>query len=533
VKTFDDHASARLYKWVPVILILFVASLLRLYRIFETIRFRGDNGYDLIIIWNMEFAHRWPLVGPYLSIEHFYTPPTYYYITWFFYHLSHSVFGVITGYFLLNIVTLILLMATAYRMAGKRVSLLLGAMFAVSATMITHGRQFWQPYPMQFFLASFIWCVWIAFEKRHFLWLLAGLTSYQLALSVYPSPALLAPYVIYQLFRWHRERHLSGIRSFLASIGLFMLTLGIVFSPQLYFEFTHGYPSIHALLSQPIGPYIIDEYVFSIGDNIQALFNAFIPFNSFLPTSAEYPAFALALLLIFITDWHTVASKTRRFLAPGWLMLGFTLFFFFHEEAYGHRTEAYLPFVFLYVAIVLTKALEKRRRTAVIGAGILLVYLAVNISSSVSNWIGTPATDEFSEARRVATYIEKDALSRKIPTGTTFGLVQRTPPGMGDNFYDVFRVAYFLVEHRVMTINPSKEGNMVAYSWFNPDPKPIMYFICRNYASQKAALDNCVIPSEKNNPYAIRAVQTIGFTYVFIGESERQQQDQLPATGTR
>lgn len=74
--------------WITIALLLGIAMLFRLYRLPETILFNSDQGLDMITVWNMDHYGHLPVVGPFLSLPSYFTPPTYYYLTWFLYHVT-------------------------------------------------------------------------------------------------------------------------------------------------------------------------------------------------------------------------------------------------------------------------------------------------------------------------------------------------------------------------------------------------------------------------------------------------------------
>src|SRR5213080_2576723 len=93
---------------IVLILILVFAAFLRLYRIADYMTFLGDEGRDVLVVYNILHGHL-TLLGPTSSVGGFFTGPVYYYFMapflWLFNYdpvgpaVMVALFGIITVWF--------------------------------------------------------------------------------------------------------------------------------------------------------------------------------------------------------------------------------------------------------------------------------------------------------------------------------------------------------------------------------------------------------------------------------------------------
>src|SRR5438270_11564429 len=97
---------------ILVIFILVIAAFLRLYKIADYMTFLGDEGRDVLVVYNILHGHL-TLLGPTSSVGGFFLGPIYYYFMAPFLLLFHynpvgpavmvALFGVVTVWFVYKI----------------------------------------------------------------------------------------------------------------------------------------------------------------------------------------------------------------------------------------------------------------------------------------------------------------------------------------------------------------------------------------------------------------------------------------------
>lgn len=491
-----------------------IAIIVRLYRITETIRFRGDQGMDLIVIWHMEHMGHLPLVGPFLSLKDFYTPPTYYYLTWFLYHLTQSVSGIVIGYFFMNIISLILLMKLAWNMGGKRLAFIVGGLFAISLIMVDHSRQFWQPFPMQLFMIISLLCLWHAFQRKNLTALWISTTSYMIALSVYPSPVLLLPYIGYQVTRWYKHNSKQSLLQSLFFSGITLaITFVVVYTPQIIFEISQGFPSLKLTGSLP-SSINLHTIITGISENMFYIFSAYFATHIYFPNEAFYIVTFIAILFTAMIKWHTFSKTTRAFLAPEMLAIGLIFLLLYRQDVHDHRMWAYLPFMFLITGMSIQQALNAKGLQKTLAIIILFTYSVLNLSG-LSLYINGQIIDETAEAISIARYIKQSMNSRGLTQYNT-GFFQKIPLDPDNSSYSIYRFFYWLLEDHTLTIPLKSKGNEPAFNYSVPIYKDYMYIICQRFTSIPDAEANCIKPIVGTKRYTTLETKKVGRAYIFI-----------------
>ncbi|MCL4200323.1 hypothetical protein KJZ67_03200 [Patescibacteria group bacterium] len=501
--------SGLLLMGVPVL----VAVIMRLYRITETIRFRGDQGMDLMVIWHMEHAGHWPLVGPFLSLRDFYTPPTYYYVTWLFYHITQSVNGIVIGYFFMNIISLMLLMKLAWHMGGKQLASIVGGLFAISIIMIDHGRQFWQPYPMQLFITISLLFLWRAYQRKSLssLWLFA--LHYMLALSVYPSPVLLLPYAGYQVVRWYKNIGKLPIWQSLLFSGFTMaVTFVIIYMPQIIFEISRGWPSL-TFTGSVSAHFNLHAIITQISENIFYIFSSYLATHIFFPKEGFYITAFVIILFTAMAKWGKLPHTIRAFLAPEILAAGLVFLLLYQQDVHDHRMWAYLPFLFLITGISIHQGLNAKGVHKALAITILLIYSILNLSG-FSLYTTRHLVDETREAVSIARYI-KHSMSARGLTQYDTGFFLKNVSNPDSHSYGIYKILFWLIEDRTLTIPLKSKGNEPAFDYTAPLFKEYVFMVCHQFTSVQDAETRCIKPVIGSLPYTTLETEKIGRAYVF------------------
>lgn len=502
------------WRALPWAMVIGIALALRIYDLSETIRFRGDHGLDLLVVRAMETEGHRPLIGTFLSLQRFSTPPTFYYLTWAALHLTGSVEGIVYINFAVNILAMLILMRLVYEMAGKIPALTTGLAFAASSVMIEHARNFWNPYPIQIFLIISLFLLWRAFDRRKAILLWGAVLSYVIALSVYPSPALLLPYIIYQSFRWYRYK--TGYGKFPAT-GLALLTVFLpgvfIYMPQIIFEISRGYPSLHVVGAEIPMLTNIDQILMRIGENVFYLLFSVTRIESLFHHAAMYITLVMLLLFFRTFRWRRIPANVRAFLSPGMLACGLIMFSLYSKDVYSHRSWAYLPFIYVFLGLAFSYGWRAGGHRRLIIGSLSAIYIALNIFQVVT-LIRNPNRNELKESRKVASFIADDIRSNGI-RGTDMSVFHKIPNDPGNGSYRIYRILYWLEEKQIIKLRINARGNIPVFDYMHPDIKPHMYIVCSNFPSYQEAAAGCLAPIMRNSEYGIRKHTKIGLTDLF------------------
>lgn len=492
---------------------------LRLYTLPETIQFLDDQGYDMMIIWNMEYNHHRPLVGPFLSIPSIYTPPTYYYITWWLFHLTQTVTGIVYGYLIINIITIITVITLAWNIYGKRAASIAALLLSVSSIMIEHARLFWQPYPTQLFLSLWLLCMWHAHAKKNVVLLWISATCFIIALSIYPSPVILIPLLGYQLFSWYNRVHeYPYLRAFFAALYTAGIPFLVVYMPQIVFEITHAFPTWnHLPVSFTTAP--IHDSFQRIGAHAYAIVVPFLTTNPAPSTVEIIMVFSFFILLLLLLGKSSPAIQRLTLLfEPRFILIGALLLILYPIDIHAHRSWIFLPYLFLLSSAILSKALQEKTTRRILAGLSILIYIVIN-GMSLTKYLST-SPHSIETTRGIARAIEEDIRIRGLSEDDT-GFFYKKPNDMYNGSYGIYRYAYWLLPSGLFPSGLTYEGNTTRFDYSFPVLKPYMYVICDRFSSSAVAYVGCVLPTIGQTPYHTLREITAGKTIVFVLERER------------
>lgn len=511
----------RTVSWLLIGIIFVCAAVLRLYKLPETIRFYDDQGLDMVSILLLERAGELPQVGPFLSIPDVYTPPTYYLITQFFYNITRTVVGIVYAYALLNLLTVAILVWVTRVMIGLRAAVIMSMLLATSNIMIDHSRYFWQPYPMQLFLALWLLFVWWAYQSNRMFFLFCAALCYQIALSVYPSPVILLPLTSFLTYSWFRRLRKSSIAAAACLTAIILaLTFAVVFSSQIFFEISLGFPTLRSIFLTPKELYSFHPLT-GIWENSVAFTTAFFA-TTHLPEIVRTIATS-ALVVIAIVLY--IRTRTRRIRNPQpvfwplWIFaFGFGVFAFVPLEAHYHRSASLLPLAFLLLAELLSRAFQKNTPNSILGAVFLGGYVILNIQSAQWYWNGE-AVNGIDRTKRVARHILSDMRKRNIPDSSV-EFFYKIPNDPLNGSYGIYRILFWLMRDGGLSYPLNADNAHMPHNYSQIHHKPFIYIICRGFASANDIDRHCIRPVTAPHTYRQISQETFNTITVVLMQNE-------------
>lgn len=232
-----------------LVLILLLASVLRLYRISEYLTFLGDEGRDVIIVRRFLVYGDIFLIGPGTSIGNMYLGPLYYYMMapplWLF---NYSPVGPAVMVAVLGIITVWFIYFVAREWFGKNAGLIAAFLYAISPTVIIYSRSSWNPNIMPFFALLCVYAIWRVIKTKKLFWLPILGISFAFVLQSHYLGLLLAPalglFWLYSLYLFKKDRNL---KPFLLFTFYMLLIFAALMSPLLIFDSRHGWRNFEAL----------------------------------------------------------------------------------------------------------------------------------------------------------------------------------------------------------------------------------------------------------------------------------------------
>lgn len=222
------------------LLILIVASFLRLYRLESTIMFEGDQGRDAIIARQILIDHNLTLIGPVTSVGNMYLGPFYYYFMVPWLALSYpSPVGPHYGVAIVGIITVAFLYVVMKQMFNSRAAVFASLLYATSTVIITSTRFSWNPNIVPIFSLLIVYSLYqikVNQQYRHIVW---ASISFALIAQLHYMALLMGPIIIIiLLWEFIKSKHKKNI--FInAVVGLFAFLL--ISSPLLIFDLNHNF----------------------------------------------------------------------------------------------------------------------------------------------------------------------------------------------------------------------------------------------------------------------------------------------------
>ena len=386
----------KLLNWqaFAIVFILLFAAFLRLYKISDYMTFLGDEGRDVLVVYNIlqgfgfllhgnfrAAVDNLTLLGPTASVGGFFLGPIYYYfMTPFLWFFNYNPVGPAVMVALLGTVTVWLVYKIGSEFFNKTVGLISAALYTISPLAIAYSRSSWNPNPMPFFSLLTLYILYKALKKASF-WLfllcgfLLGITMQLHYLAIFLG-VIMAVYIV--LIR-------RSISKSFKDCGLIFLGFVAGWSPFLGFEARHGFPNIQSIIS----------FIFHSGDTggnshfFSIIYNVFFRLFGRLVTYFPPPEqvaigahkniavwyyatlfLGIASLIAFIR----LKGSSQKKLILTWFILGIGLFGFYKKPIYDYYFGFMFPLPFFFVGLLISK-LGK-----IAGIGIFIVLVLLNLS---------------------------------------------------------------------------------------------------------------------------------------------------------
>lgn len=211
---------------LPILVVILFAAFLRLYKIDGYMEFLGDQGRDVVHVFEFLTKGNLMFIGPQTSIGNMYLGPWYYYLIapslWLF---NFNPIGPAVFVAILGIITVWLIYLVGQDWFDKKTGLFASLIFAISPVIIKYTSFSWNPNIMPFFSLLFIYCL----QKRRYL--LATFSFIFVLNSHYLGLLLLIP-GIYILLKTKQK---PSAKTF--GLNIFIIVLG--FLPLILFDLKH------------------------------------------------------------------------------------------------------------------------------------------------------------------------------------------------------------------------------------------------------------------------------------------------------
>jgi 4-amino-4-deoxy-L-arabinose transferase-like glycosyltransferase len=413
---------SRNYDKIIVIIIIAVAAFYRLYRIMDYMTFLGDEGRDVLIVYNILHGDL-TLLGPTASVGGFFLGPIYYYFMapflWFF---NYNPVGPAVMVALFGIATVWLIYKVGKEFFGASVGLIAAGLYAVSPLVVTYSRSSWNPNPMPFFSLLTLYLIYKSLKKNNIkLFILSGflfgITMQLHYLALFLGVIIFAYIMLYQFVYSKNKFILKSVKQYLYIFLGFL----VGWSPFLAFEVRHGFKNISSIFSFIFNPQdisgsghffgTVSNVFFRVFGRLVVNFPAPEKISSWVKIDINLWQYAILVLaiagvgfLVFkcIKEYILRSPEFAKFsLLLLWLIFGIGLFGFYKKSIYDYYFGFMFPLPFLIVGILL-KGLWLKRIGKIMSILILIVLLWLN---SLTPPYKNSANRQLNQAEEIAKFV--------------------------------------------------------------------------------------------------------------------------------
>ncbi len=148
---FNRDKSQKFVNLIILPTILLFAAFLRLYRIEDYMTFLGDEGRDVLVVYNILHG-KLTLLGPTSSVGGFFLGPIYYYfMAPFLWLFNYNPVGPAVMVALIGVATVWLIYVVGKEFFNAKAGIAAAVLYAISPLVIAYSRSSWNPNPLPFF----------------------------------------------------------------------------------------------------------------------------------------------------------------------------------------------------------------------------------------------------------------------------------------------------------------------------------------------------------------------------------------------
>ncbi len=382
---FNRDKSQKFISLIILSGILLLAAFLRLYRIEDYMTFLGDEGRDVLVVYNILHG-KLTLLGPTSSVGGFFLGPIYYYfMAPFLWVFNYNPVGPAVMVALIGVATVWLIYKACSEFFNTKVGLFASLLYAVSPLVIAYSRSSWNPNPLPFFSLLSLFTLYKGIVKKSYKLIFASGILLGISMQLHYLAMFLAFIIfLYILFTEIFVGRFNLKKLLLSLIKKYSLVLSgfvIGWLPFLAFELRHGFLNIKKIF----------DFVFSggnAGDNTNFFVNLYdVFFRLFgrlvlaFPSPEHFSRYDPLVISLWIVSVLTLAilssaylllslyksfrQKSENFnkylLIALWFFAGIILFGFYKKSIYDYYFSFMFPTPFIIVGLLISFIYENKK----------------------------------------------------------------------------------------------------------------------------------------------------------------------------
>jgi 4-amino-4-deoxy-L-arabinose transferase-like glycosyltransferase len=390
---------------ILILLILIIAGFLRIYRIEDYMTFLGDEGRDVLVVYDILHGNL-TLLGPAASVGGFFLGPIYYYfMAPFLWIFNYNPVGPSVMVALFGIATVYLLYRFLSELFSKRVGLIASFLYSISPLVIFYSRSSWNPNLMPFFSLLAIYVLYRAIKTGKLrLFLILGIVIgilMQLHYLAFFVGAIVADYVLAAnlVKAFFEKSYVKQSKEALKQYLFIFFGFIIGLSPFLAFEVRHGFPNTESIFNfitksgETGAGFNFFSNIFDVFFRLFARLVASFPQGQPIPVFWQIFVLIIAITSLSILVYHfyknfpiSKSSYKNNFdgflrynLLLTWSGLGIILFGFYKKPIYDYYFGFMFVVPFTLIALSLDFFILRNRFLKSLAILVFLVLIALNL----------------------------------------------------------------------------------------------------------------------------------------------------------
>jgi 4-amino-4-deoxy-L-arabinose transferase-like glycosyltransferase len=350
-----------LKKYWLLLVILLIASFLRLYRISDYMEFLGDQGRDVTIIKDFLQHGNLFFIGPQTSIGNMYLGPYFYYlIAPALLLANYNPVGPAIFIALLSIATVALIFFISKKWFNPKTAYTASFLYAISPVVIKYSNFIWNPNIMPFFSLLFVYFFFESFRSKKFHYFIYAslafimvMNSHYLGLALLPFTGL---FWLYNLIVFIKTKSID-LKPFIKYTLIAALIFIVSLIPQILFDIKHDGQNAKALLN--FFTYRETTVNIKAYKAIPELPNIFNQVNTDLLTGRNKTV-GVIISIIFTLGLIPLVIKYKKqkptfWIIFFWYLSGLVALALYKQHIYAHYFAFLFPAVFILVGFLINK----------------------------------------------------------------------------------------------------------------------------------------------------------------------------------
>ena len=473
-----NNFKSLIFRNIPIISILILALVYRLYKIADYMTFLGDEGRDVLAVYNILHG-KLTLLGPTSSVGGFFLGPIYYYfMAPFLLIFNYNPVGPAVMVALFGIATVWLLYRVTSEILGKNAAIFASLLYAISPLVVSYSRSSWNPNLMPFFTLLCLYTLYKGVLKNKYLYFLITGALYGILMQLHYIEFFVGGIIfLYLLITQFLKKDDFKKQIFLLFKKYLLILTGFVigFSPFLAFEARHGFPN-----TQSIVKFIFNSpNVSSNGGIINIIGEVF--FRLFARLVANFPPpeqivnyskdavllWTIEVMFLAVTSFGFFLYKFYESLRKNdekkplyllivlWFIVGVLLFGFYKKPIYDYYFQFLFPLPFILVGNLIG-GIYKYKNSINFKIIALLIFGIIFVLNLYGIPFRYPPNRQLNQMKTIADFV----MTRTDAKPFNFALIT------GGNSDHAYRYFFTIWNHPPITIEHGSENKTVTDQLF-------------------------------------------------------------------